>query len=74
VGFTGHKHPAIHLKMLAHDYPFDSVQMPLNCFDATYRSFEQQVLPEVQRRGMAALWNEEPGWRWPAHFARACNR
>jgi uncharacterized protein len=55
VGFTGHKSPAIHLKMLARDYPFDSVQMPLNCFDGTYRSFEQQVLPEVQRRGMAAL-------------------
>ena len=31
VGFTGHKSPAIHLKMLAHDYPFDTVQMPLNC-------------------------------------------
>lgn len=55
VGFTGHKSPAIHLKMLEHDYPFDSVQMPLNCFDATYRSFEQQVLPVVQRKGMAAL-------------------
>jgi len=55
VGFTGHKNPKIHLKMLAHDYPFDSVQMPLNCFDATYRSFEQQVLPELQRRGIAAL-------------------
>ena len=55
VGFTGHKSPAIHLKMLAHDYPFDTVQMPLNCFDATYRSFEQQVLPELERRGIAAL-------------------
>jgi aryl-alcohol dehydrogenase-like predicted oxidoreductase len=55
VGFTGHKHPAIHLKMLGHDYPFDAVQMPLNCFDATYRSFEQQVLPELNRRGIAAL-------------------
>ena len=55
VGFTGHKHPAIHLKMLAHAYPFDSVQMPLNPFDASYRSFQQQVLPEVNRRGMAAL-------------------
>jgi aryl-alcohol dehydrogenase-like predicted oxidoreductase len=55
VGFTGHKSPAIHLKMLAHDYPFDAVQMPLNCFDATYRSFEQQVLPELQQRGIAAL-------------------
>jgi uncharacterized protein len=55
VGFTGHKSPAIHLKMLAHGYPFDTVQMPLNCFDANYRSFEQQVLPELQRSGIAAL-------------------
>jgi aryl-alcohol dehydrogenase-like predicted oxidoreductase len=55
VGFTGHKHPAIHLKMLSYNYPFDSVQMPLNAFDATYRSFQKQVLPEVIQRGMAAL-------------------
>jgi uncharacterized protein len=55
VGFTGHKNPAIHLKMLAYDYPFDTVQMPLNCFVATFRSFEQHVLPELQRRGIAAL-------------------
>src|SRR5207237_3737735 len=43
------------LKMLSHRYPFDTVQMPLNCFDATFRSFERQVLPEVCGRGMAAL-------------------
>jgi aryl-alcohol dehydrogenase-like predicted oxidoreductase len=55
VGFTGHKHPAIHLKMLSYGYPFDSVQMPLNPFDATYRSFATHVLPEVNRRGMAGL-------------------
>lgn len=55
VGFTGHKDPGIHLKMLAHEFPFDTVQMPLNCFDASFRSFETHVLPEVQRRGMAAL-------------------
>ena len=61
VGFTGHKDPAIHLKMLAHDFPFDTVQMPLNCLDATFRSFEQQVLPEVNRRGMAALGMKSMG-------------
>ncbi len=55
VGFTGHKRPETHLKMLSHDYPFDSVQMPLNCFDASFHSFERQVLPEVNKRGMAAL-------------------
>lgn len=55
VGFTGHKSPALHLKMLSYDYPFDACQLPLNCFDATFRSFEQQVLPELQRRGVAAI-------------------
>jgi aryl-alcohol dehydrogenase-like predicted oxidoreductase len=55
VGFTGHKHPSIHMKMLSYDYPFDSVQMPLNAFDASYRSFQKHVLPEVNKRGMAAL-------------------
>jgi len=55
VGFTGHKDPAIHLKMLAHDFPFDACQMPLGVFDATFRSFEQQVLPELNRRGIAPI-------------------
>jgi aryl-alcohol dehydrogenase-like predicted oxidoreductase len=55
VGFTGHKDPAIHLKMLAHDFPIDTVQMPLNCLDGTFRSFEQHVLPEANRRGIAVL-------------------
>jgi uncharacterized protein len=56
VGFTGHKDPEIHLKMLAQGFPFDTVQMPLNVLDATYaRSFEQLVLPEVLKRGIAPL-------------------
>jgi aryl-alcohol dehydrogenase-like predicted oxidoreductase len=55
VGFSGHKDPAIHLRMLAHDFPFDTIQMPLNCLDATFRSFEQRVLPEANRRGLAVF-------------------
>ena len=55
VGFTGHKDPSIHLKMLATGFPFDSVQMPLNPFDSHFHSFERQVLPELNRRGIAAL-------------------
>lgn len=55
VGFTGHKDPSIHLEMLSHNYPFDTVQMPINAFDASFKSFQQQVLPEVNRRGMAAI-------------------
>ena len=55
IGFTGHKDPAIHLKMLSHDFPFDTIQMPLNCFDATFRSFETHVMPEANKRGLAVL-------------------
>lgn len=55
VGFTGHKSPALHLAMLATNYPFDSIQMPLNLFDASFRSFTTQVLPEAQKRGLAVL-------------------
>lgn len=54
-GFTGHKDPSLHLKMLSYGYPFDACQMPLNCFDATFRSFEEQVLPELARQGIAAI-------------------
>lgn len=61
VGFTGHKDPAIHLKMLSHNYPFDTIQMPLNCLDATFRSFETQVLPEAQKRGIAVLGMKSMG-------------
>ena len=55
VGFTGHKDPAIHLRMIQMGYPFDSVQMPLNAFDANFLSFEQVVVPEANRRGIACL-------------------
>jgi aryl-alcohol dehydrogenase-like predicted oxidoreductase len=55
VGFTGHKHPDIHLRMLAHEFAFDTAQMPINCFDATFRSFEQRVLPELVKRGLTAI-------------------
>src|SRR6185295_3231818 len=55
IGFTGHKHPAIHLSMLAHRFPFDTCQLPLNCFDASFRSFEQEVLPQLVDRGIAPI-------------------
>src|SRR5438270_7005499 len=61
VGFSGHKDPAFHLKMLELGYPFDTVQMPLNPFDAGFHSFERHVLPVVNQRGMAALGMKSMG-------------
>ncbi len=55
VGFTGHKKPLLHLKMLSYGYPWDAVQMPLNPFDASFQSFEEWVLPVLVRRGIAPI-------------------
>ena len=59
VGFTGHKSPELHLEMLAHDYQWDACQLPLNCFDASFRSFEERVLPELNSPRHRADRHEE---------------
>ena len=61
VGFTGHKNPSIHLAMLNGGFPFDTVQMPLNPFDYSYRSFQQEVLPVAAQRGMAVFGMKSMG-------------
>jgi predicted aldo/keto reductase-like oxidoreductase len=59
IGFTGHKSPDIHLKMLetafAHNFTFDAVQMPLNVMDAHYNSFEKKVLPVLVKHNIGVL-------------------
>jgi len=59
IGFTGHKDPSVHLRMLdlarKHNFHFDAVQMPLNVMDTHFRSFEHEVLPVLNREGIAPL-------------------
>ncbi len=59
IGFTGHKDPYVHLRMLSHarerNFHFDAVQMPLNVMDAHFRSFTHEVLPVLTREGIAPL-------------------
>ncbi len=55
VGFTGHKDPVIHLKMLNMPFEWASVLMPLNVMDVHFRSFQKMVLPELVKRGIAPL-------------------
>ena len=59
IGFTGHKSPDVHLKMLntafAHDFTFDAVQMPLNLMDAHFNSFEKKVLPVLVEHKIGVL-------------------
>lgn len=65
IGFTGHKDPAIHLRMLEmaakHGFHFDTVQMPLNVMDAHFRSFEHQVLPELLKQNIGVLGMKSMG-------------
>ncbi len=61
VGFTGHKNPSIHLAMLNGGYAFDTVQMPLNPFDYSFRSFQKEVLPVAVQRGMAVFGMKSMG-------------
>jgi predicted aldo/keto reductase-like oxidoreductase len=57
IGFTGHKDPAIHLRMLelakAKNFRFDAVLFPSNIMDWTFRSFVHQVMPVALKEGIA---------------------
>jgi predicted aldo/keto reductase-like oxidoreductase len=65
IGFTGHKDPTVHLRMLEmaakHNFRFDTVQMPLNVMDAHFRSFEHQVLPKLIEQGIGVLGMKSMG-------------
>jgi len=59
IGFTGHKDPAVHLRMFEvaaqHGFKFDTVQMPVNVMDAHFRSFAGQVIPVALKAGTGVL-------------------
>src|SRR5581483_2112545 len=65
IGFTGHKDPFVHLRMLdvarTHKFHFDAVQMPLNVMDAHFRSFAHAVLPVLNREQIAPLGRKTLG-------------
>jgi predicted aldo/keto reductase-like oxidoreductase len=65
IGFTGHKSPDIHLKMLhtweQHGTLPDTVQMPLNVMDAHFNSFEKKVLPELVKRNIGVIGMKSMG-------------
>jgi aryl-alcohol dehydrogenase-like predicted oxidoreductase len=65
IGFTGHKDPLVHLRMLdaaaQHHFQFDTCQMPLNLMDAHFRSFEHMVLPKLVDQGIGVLGMKSMG-------------
>lgn len=54
VGFTGHKSPHIHLKMLPL-HAWDTVQCPINVCDHFYRSFAKELIPAAHKHGTAVI-------------------
>jgi predicted aldo/keto reductase-like oxidoreductase len=65
IGFTGHKDPIVHLRMLEladkHNFRFDTAQMPLNVMDAHFRSFEKNVVPLLVSKQIAVLGMKSMG-------------
>ena len=65
IGFTGHKDPLVHLRMLdiasQNNFHFDTLQMPLNVMDGNFRSFGQQVLPRALKEGIGVLGMKSMG-------------
>jgi len=55
IGFTGHKDPQIHLKALAKPFDWDSAQMPINVLDASYRSFQKEVVPVCLKKNVGII-------------------
>jgi aryl-alcohol dehydrogenase-like predicted oxidoreductase len=65
IGFTGHKDPRIHLKMLAKDFAWDTSQMPVNVMDAHYRSFQAEVIPVCLEQGVSVIGMKSLGGGFP---------
>lgn len=55
LGFSGHRDPQTHLRMIGMPHAWDTVQMPLNILDAQYKSFEKAVLPVCREKGIGVL-------------------
>ena len=74
LGFTGHKHPEIHLKMLTKPFDWATVQMPLNVLDSHFRSFQHLVLPVLEQPWDRPHRHEEPGRPRQHRHAGQCPR
>ena len=55
IGFTGHRQPEGHLRVLEKSDIFDTCQMPINITDPSYSSFIKQVLPKLVERNIGAI-------------------
>jgi aryl-alcohol dehydrogenase-like predicted oxidoreductase len=55
IGFTGHKSPAIFRRMLSQGFPWDTLQMPVSVLDASFNSFQTEIMPIAQEQGIGVI-------------------
>ncbi len=65
IGFTGHKAPRIHIKMLEKPFDWDTAQMPINVMDTHYQSFLNEVVPVCEQKGVGVLGMKSLGGGHP---------
>jgi len=70
IGFTGHKDPRIHVKMLGKPYVWASAQMPINVCDWHFRSFTQEVVPMCLEKGVGVIGMKSMGGSMDGQNAR----
>ena len=55
IGFTGHRQPEAHLKVLEESDIFDACQMPVNLADPSYSSFINQTMAKLVERNIGVI-------------------
>lgn len=55
IGFTGHRDPNVHQRLLASFDGWETVQMPINLIDPHYLSFRENVLPKARAKGLGVI-------------------
>ncbi len=65
IGFTGHKDPRLHLKMIGKPYAWATAQMPINVMDAHYRSFQNRVVPVCLEKKIGVIGMKSLGGGFP---------
>ncbi len=55
IGFTGHRDPAVHKRLLDAFDGWETVQHPVNLIDPHYLSFIAGILPQARRKGLGVI-------------------
>lgn len=73
IGFSGHRWPSLFIEMLNKDFKWDTVQLPQNVMDYHYRSFAQQIIPELVKRNIGIIGMKSLGGGSGGNILKAGN-